>query len=93
MNLQLERILLANVRIPFKLARRLGLCRHGHPGYVRGGYGWGNRDFTGANVGIRTGKRNPSAYCLACHRAQEAENATVIFPKTVHWVFDAGAVA
>ena len=93
MNLQLERILLANVRIPFKLARRLGLCRHGHPGYVRDAPGYEGQYLDGVNVGIRTGKYDNTPYCLACHRAQEAENATVIFPKTVHWVFDAGAVA
>lgn len=83
----LERFLHANVKcIPPKLRRLFGWCKCGHPDYVTDAPGCGDQDcqpeqdWSGDNVGIRTGKYDYGPYCLACHRAQQAEQEIVIFP-------------
>ncbi len=60
--------------ISLKMRRNAGVCKWGHPNYVTGGFGInGNQNWSGDNVGIRTGRYGPHAYCLACHRAQMAK--------------------
>lgn len=63
--------------LPQRTCRRFGLCRWGHPNYVKATNGSPPEDCTGANVVIRTypdGKTD--TYCAACHRSQAVRKAS-----------------